>query len=252
MGKHCARVMLAVTWVALVGCFDVTLAFKDCVEADSPLSCYGAKMFRNVMKRLTREKSLRLTPGVEVIAVGGDNNEEQQRSINEIGDEREGIFDRIGRYLTTHELKINVGEILRRGDIQDVVRSVFGTVQRELLANIEEGRKKDKGGLGAVMMMGVMMSKLLGAIGFGSVAMLAMKALGVSIIALVMSTIIGLKKLTEGSGDSKGRQDSNIRVTAGEPIHRNGYDDYGVGNRKRRRRRSTEHLPYRGWSENSK
>ncbi|XP_055546607.1 uncharacterized protein LOC129730957 [Wyeomyia smithii] len=247
MGKHCARVMFVVAWVAFVGRFDVTVALKDCIEADSPLSCYGAKMFRNVMKKLDKEKSLQLASGVEVVAIG-DAGEEQERALNAIGNEQEGLFDRIGRYLATHELRFNVGEMVRKVDIQDVVRSVFNTVQQELMANMEEGRKKDKGGLGALMMLGVMMSKLLGAIGFGSVAMLAMKALGVSTIALVLSTIIGLKKLTDSGGDSKGRQDSSIRVVPGEPIHRNAYDDYNMDNQKRRRRRATETLPYRGWS----
>lgn len=41
----------------------------------------------------------------------------------------------------------------------------------------------------------------MAAMGFGAVGALAMKALGVSMMALMLSALVGLKKLTEGGGD---------------------------------------------------
>lgn len=49
-----------------------------------------------------------------------------------------------------------------------------------------------------VMMMGMMMAKMVGALGFAGVGALAAKALGVSMMALLLSAVVGLKKLTEG------------------------------------------------------
>lgn len=97
---------------------------------------------------------------------------------------------------------------------------------------IAEGRKKDKGGLGAVMLMGLMMGKMVAALGFGGVGALAMKALGVSMMALMLSALIGLKKLTENSG---GESHQVHYVNAQSEHHR------------RRREATEDSLPYRGW-----
>lgn len=41
----------------------------------------------------------------------------------------------------------------------------------------------------------------MAALGLGGVGALALKALGVSLAALTLAAIVGLKKLTEGGGD---------------------------------------------------
>lgn len=48
-----------------------------------------------------------------------------------------------------------------------------------------------------------MMKKMLAAIGIGAVGVLAAKALGVATMALVLTAIIGLKKLTESDHKSE-------------------------------------------------
>lgn len=68
---------------------------------------------------------------------------------------------------------------------------------------ITEARKKDKGGLSAVLLAAIMMKKMLAAIGIGAVGVLAAKALGVATMALVLTAIIGLKKLTESDHKSE-------------------------------------------------
>lgn len=80
------------------------------------------------------------------------------------------------------------------------------------------------------MMMGLMMAKMMGALGFAGVGALAAKALGVSMMALLLSAIVGLKKLAEGG-------------------HGGGHSDH----HRRRRDLSSEaeskgdFLPYRAW-----
>jgi len=102
--------------------------------------------------------------------------------------------------------------------------------------NYLEGRKKDKGGLGYIMMMGLMMGKMMAALGLGGVGALALKALGVSMMALMLAAIIGLKKLTESGGDDGGHHVQY--VTAHSEHHR-----------KRREVDNEIPLPYKGWTQ---
>lgn len=102
-----------------------------------------------------------------------------------------------------------------------------------------EGRKKDKGGLGYVLMMGLMMGKMMAALGFGGVAALAMKALGVSMMALMLAAIVGIKKLADSGHDDSSHQVHY--VTAHSEHHR-----------KRRDIDQEVPLPYRGYIESYK
>lgn len=72
------------------------------------------------------------------------------------------------------------------------------------LCLISEARKKDKGGLGYVLLMGLMMGKTLAALGFGGVAALAAKALAASMAALLLSALVGFKKLSESGHSESG------------------------------------------------
>ncbi|XP_055586638.1 uncharacterized protein LOC129739241 [Uranotaenia lowii] len=247
-----AMVLVSCVWV------DPVQGNKDCSDAESTFLCYGRQMLRTVLKRLANERSLRLMPGIEIVEIS-HSPEERERAFNEVdgsdgasGGGPVGILQRVARYLANHELKINLGELARRSDLQDVVRSTLKTMSQDVLGgDLEEARKKDKGGAGTILMMGVMMSKLLGALGFGGVALLAMKALGVSMLALMLSAILGLKKLAEG-GEHKGRQNAELRVAAGESgghesDHQGGYTTIAESSHSKRRRRSTN-SPYRGWA----
>ncbi|XP_035775011.1 uncharacterized protein LOC118457487 [Anopheles albimanus] len=221
---------------------------KDCGMGEGALSCHGAKVVRNLVKRLARpvkvdeSGAMKLFPGVEIVEL--PTVEEQERSFNEVTEEDRTVFGRIGRYLQSHEIKINFGQLLKRSDIQDAIRTAFGSMDQEVIADVAEARKKDKGGLGAIMMMGLMMGKLLAALGFGGVGLLALKALGVSMIALLLSAILGLKKLTE-HGDHKGRHnDEHFEV------HSEDHLEHGA-----RKRRSVEdeaaanEMAYSGWAQ---
>ncbi|EAU78026.2 AGAP012556-PA [Anopheles gambiae str. PEST] len=218
--------------VVLIGCvlaYGSAQSAKECGGPDGGLSCHGAKIVRNLVRRLARtgktDDALKLFPGVEIVAAG--DVEERERSLNEVTDEDRTMFGRFARYLQSHELKVNFG-------------------QMEVIADVAEARKKDKGGLGAIMMMGLMMGKLLAALGFGGVGLLALKALGVSMIALLLSAILGLKKLTE-HGDHKGRHnDEHFEV------HSEDHHGHEGGARKRRsadEETLASQMAYSGWAQ---
>lgn len=79
-----------------------------------------------------------------------------------------------------------------------------------------------------------MMKKMLAALGMGAIAALAAKALGVAMLALLLSSLMGLKKLSE-------------------PRHDVQYVHGGEHHRKRRAVSADAvddqvPLPYRGWA----
>uniref|UniRef100_A0AAG5D1I3 Protein osiris 5 n=1 Tax=Anopheles atroparvus TaxID=41427 RepID=A0AAG5D1I3_ANOAO len=245
----CAVVLLGCV-LALGSALSVNQNQKDCGTSEGALSCHGAKIVRNLVKRLARSGKaeevgvVKLFPGVEIVQAG--SAEERERSFNEVQDEERTVFGRVGKYLQSHEIKINFGQLLKRSDIQDAIRTAFGAMDQEVIADVAEARKKDKGGLGAIMMMGLMMGKLLAALGFGGVGLLALKALGVSMVALLLSAILGLKKLTE-QGDHKGRHnDEHFEVHSDDGHHAHG------GARKRRSvedEQVAQQMAYNGWAQ---
>lgn len=71
-------------------------------------------------------------------------------------------------------------------------------------SNSVEGRKKkDKKGNGAYIMIPLLLGGTFVPIAYGALAMLAGKALIVSKLALVLASIIGIKKLLSGGGGGK-------------------------------------------------
>ncbi|XP_062705638.1 uncharacterized protein LOC134283976 [Aedes albopictus] len=246
MEKSSARsamlVLMAVMVIALALPVESKDVFKDCSGVKNSMYCFGSMMVQNGLKRLASEKSLQIAPGLEVVETASQESaDEGYRSFNEVKEEDTGVLARVSRYLANHELKINLSEMMRKNELQNVLK----TIQDDMVGEMQEARKKDKGGMGAILMMGVMMSKMLGALGFGGVAMLAMKALGVSMMALLLSGILGLKKLTEGGGDHKGRhnQDVDFQVFSGDPS--GNYESHQDGSGHRR----ISNLAYRGWSD---
>lgn len=88
------------------------------------------------------------------------------------------------------------------------------------------------GGMGGVMMMGMMMGKLLAALGIGGVGLLAMKALMVSALALMLSVILGLKKLVHSD-----HEEGHTVIHAGH------------GHEYNRKKREASNMAYQAWQD---
>ncbi|XP_055715321.1 uncharacterized protein LOC129809470 [Phlebotomus papatasi] len=207
------------TWCIVLGLFLVQISVaheesnaKNCSDP----ACRSGRVLRNIFNYVTSDgggKSLVLVPGLEIVKLPV---QETARSSDYDDLKHQSFLTRMAKYLQTHEIKIKFPELVGQTDFN-------------------EGRKKDKGGLGMVMMMGMMMAKMMAALGLGGVGALAMKALGVSMMALMLAAIIGIKKLAEGGGHDDGGHHVQY-VTAHDHHHR-----------KRRDVQSNLDMPYRGW-----
>jgi len=97
---------------------------------------------------------------------------------------------------------------------------------------VSEARKKDKG-QGMLLAMALMFGKMMAVMGLGGIAALAMKALGVSLVALMMAGMLGLKTAAQHGGESS----HSISYVTGEGHH----------HKRRRRSSGQQPLAYRGW-----
>lgn len=84
--------------------------------------------------------------------------------------------------------------------------NLFCNVQTDLslfsfINLLTEARKRDKG-VGMLMALGLMLSKTMAIMSLGGVGVLAMKALGIAMTALMMAGMVGLKTMTNRSSES--------------------------------------------------
>lgn len=172
--------------------------YKDCLHKDS-VSCVKYKFFSFVDKMLDRKDVLALTEGVTVIKTpSADGSEGAPRAIS--GDEsiESLILNRVQSFLQTHTIKVDLkgSEIVNAVSstgraLEDVSDNLFGDD-----ANEARGKKKKAAKiLGPLLLaIGLKAAALLPLL-LGAIALIAGKALLVGKIALVLSAVIGLKKL---------------------------------------------------------
>ncbi|KAK0183026.1 hypothetical protein PV327_001104 [Microctonus hyperodae] len=169
--------------------------YKDCVRTES-VNCIKYKLFAFVDKMLTDKDDITLSEGITVVKTS-TAEEGAPRSI-EGSDVDSLLFDRLGRFLKTHTIKVD----LKGTDILGVVESA-GRSLEEISDNMTtvEGRGKKKKTqkilMPMMMALGLKAAALL-PLALGAIALIAGKALLVGKIALVISAIIGLKKLLGG------------------------------------------------------
>ncbi|XP_063541828.1 uncharacterized protein LOC134750554 [Cydia strobilella] len=151
---------------------------------------------------------------------------------NSLDDEGRGFGDsplfRIAKFLQGHELRVKLPNLVEKDKISKIVEESLRTVDETYRNSAGTGRGKGGGGGGSIALLGMMMAKTLGAVGLGGVALLTMKALAASALALMLSAIVGVKKMT--SHDD--HEDHQV-IYAGHHGHH--------------RRKREAPLPYRGW-----
>lgn len=180
--------------------------YSDCLRKDS-VSCVKYKLFNFVDKVLGARDQFALTEGVSVVRTPDAPPMESARAIS--GDESfESLaLNRISSFLNTHTIKVELkgSDIVQAVSstgraLEDMSETLFGNEETALT---EESRKKGGGGggkkgnkmMGAMMGLVALKAAALLPLMLGAIALIAGKALLVGKIALVLSAIIGLKKL---------------------------------------------------------
>ncbi|XP_011163934.1 uncharacterized protein LOC105198792 [Solenopsis invicta] len=172
----------------------IYLLYKECSSRELD-SCLKLKLL-SAMDRVSRMAQLHVTDGVTLVRDESATNEsEPEKSVEEIEaslpralDDKEDalnsmIFDKIAKFFQSHTLK------LKLPNVEGLQRSFT-----------EEGRKK-KNKMGGLLAIPLLIGGTLVPLALGALALLAGKALIVSKLALVLASIIGLKKLVSGGHD---------------------------------------------------
>ncbi|XP_070507744.1 uncharacterized protein [Chironomus tepperi] len=171
--------------------------YTDCLRKDS-VSCVKYKFLSFVDKMVDARDQFSLSEGVTVVKVPG--SEGAPRSINSDESIESLILNRVQSFLTSHTIKVElkgtdiVNAVSSTGRaLEDVSESVFGD---------EEGKSESRGKkkkaaklLGPLLMLVALKGAALLPLILGAIALIAGKALLIGKIALVLSAVIGLKKL---------------------------------------------------------
>lgn len=99
---------------------------EECIESDLPLLCHGARFTRSVVNM----KPFKLLDGVEIVRVDSNNggNDDEMKSRSTTG---YAYADRVLQYLQTHEIKINLHEVLQKSGATDVVARAMKEIENE-------------------------------------------------------------------------------------------------------------------------
>lgn len=172
--------------------------YKECADEDLS-SCLKVRLL-SVIDRVSRSVQLNIADGVtfvqdDPISEANVASDEPPKSLQEIEaslprslEDKEDalnamIFDKVVKFFQSHTLK------LKLPNVEELQRSL-----------VEEGRKKKKN-MSGLLAIPLLIGGTLVPLALGALALLAGKALIVSKLALVLASIIGLKKLVSGGGD---------------------------------------------------
>jgi len=173
--------------------------YNDCLNKDS-VSCVKYKLVNFVDKMVSQRDTFALTEGVQIIKTA-DAPVTAARSIS--GDEsiESLVWNRLQSFLQTHTIKVD----LKGSDVVNAVASTgraLEDVSENLLGGEEsslgESRGKKKKAakiLGPLLLAVALKAAALLPLLLGAIALIAGKALLVGKLALVLSAVIGLKKL---------------------------------------------------------
>ncbi|XP_063988485.1 uncharacterized protein LOC135168346 [Diachasmimorpha longicaudata] len=182
---------------------------KDCSKSYSA-TCLKLDVVSFVDK-LSEQKDIGILPGVSVVQESTPDNASSSDIVANLAREFPNDVDRrldayllhkIGTYLNSHSISIKLFDpktFEAARNFNEQTLSQFGLFTG---GDVETGRGRKKGNMGALAAGLMMMKGTLGALGFGALAMLAGKALMTGLMALMLSAIVGLKSLTSG-GEKK-------------------------------------------------
>lgn len=174
--------------------------YSDCLRKDS-VSCVKYKLFSFVDKMIGQKDTFALTEGVTVVKTPGAESDGAPRTLSGDDSMESLVFSRLQNFLQTHTIKVDlkgsdiVSAVSSTGRaLEDVSENIFGDDQ----SAVSESRGKKKKAakiLGPLLLaLGLKAAALLPLV-LGAIALIAGKALLIGKIALVLSAVIGLKKL---------------------------------------------------------
>lgn len=211
----------------------------SCVTDDSKntsVSCHGVRIVRKIVQQLLentiKERNIELFDGVSLVEVPGFLR--KARVLKGFG----GLGPFL-QFLEGRELRVKLPSLFPPNMETALKESLPPDLEvrgRGSGGGIGGGGGGKKGG-GGMMILALMMGKMMAAMGFGAVGLLAMKALMVSALALMLSLIIAVKKLASSGEDHGGHH-----VVYAQD----------VGHHHRKKRSIEDHdstlLPYRGYA----
>ncbi|XP_018321587.1 uncharacterized protein LOC112906466 [Agrilus planipennis] len=174
--------------------------FEDCNSGFS-FTCMKLELVSWVDK-MSQENEYNLIPGVSLVREANATTSNTAELIAEMAksfpsdpDSRlnMALFKKISGFLNGHSVKVKL-----LPDVETVAGRAGGG--GGLGGGGGGGGKKGGGGLGMLLAGAAMMKGTLLALALGALAALAGKALMTGLIALLLSSIIGLKSLTSGGG----------------------------------------------------
>ncbi|XP_061399720.1 uncharacterized protein LOC133335462 [Musca vetustissima] len=172
--------------------------YQQCA-AENLSVCLKVKLLTGLEKVQRSAKKLKIMEGIQFVKA--DDSEEPTKPIlteAELEANLPRALDAKEQVLTNLIVK-NIAGFLQRHTLQ--IRFPDVRPDDSILGNtVESRKKKDKKGGGAYIMIPLLLGGTFVPIAYGALAMLAGKALIVSKLALVLASIIGIKKLLSGGG----------------------------------------------------
>lgn len=176
--------------------------YNDCLRKDS-VSCVKYKLFNFVDKVLSARDQFALTEGVTVVKTEGvEQTTGAPRSVSSDESFESLALSRISNFLNGHTIKVELkgAEIVNAVSstgraLEDVSESLFGNDDPNTPEESRGKKKKAAKILGPILALVALKAAALLPLLLGAIALIAGKALLIGKIALVLSAIIGLKKL---------------------------------------------------------
>lgn len=176
--------------------------YSDCLRKDS-VSCIKYKLFNFADKVLAARDQFALTEGVTVVRSPDAPPVETARSISADESFESLALNRISNFLNSHTIKVELkgADIVQAVSstgraLEDVSETLFGGNDDPNSPEESRGKKKKAAKiLGPILALVALKAAALLPLLLGAIALIAGKALLIGKIALVLSAVIGLKKL---------------------------------------------------------
>lgn len=166
--------------------------YNVCENSDEMFKCMKIQALK-LTDRALKLPNIKITDGLTIVKKDDADLGSRSLSQNDFDNEMPSgqvddlIVEQINKFMDTHEVSVNVPRLLQSSEAPRLV---------------EEGRKKMKKYMGPFLAALALKGGILTMV-YHSIAIVAGKALIIGKIALVISAIIGLKKLVTPEGHEK-------------------------------------------------